>query len=158
MLTGIAIDPGASGAIVWITPGTFTPEILHMPETPKDILDTLADVYRRCPGATCYLERVGGYMPGNSGPAAVKFARHCGYLDMALLATGIPTQSVSPSVWMKAFGVPKFEGKPPEQKACRKRWIKAKVQQLYPTLHVTLETADAVAFLNTMLSNVIKET
>jgi hypothetical protein len=157
----IGIDPGASGGIAWRD--TFGEiHCVDMPDTPKDILDLL---YKACPqheseGSFCLIEQVGGYMPGNSGPAAVKFARHCGHLDMALLAAGIPHETILPAKWEHAFiGKPNHPKIPKEvvsaerkriiaeRKRERKNKIKAKAQALFPKARVTLKTADALGIL-----------
>lgn len=133
----IAIDPGASGAFAFRDEsGRVWTE--KMPDTPRDIFDLLDATTH---GATAYMERVGGYMPGNSGPAAAKFARHCGHLDMALIASGTPYQTVAPQVWMRALGAL------PKDKAARKNAIKAAMQARYPGLKVTLGNADALGIL-----------
>jgi hypothetical protein len=52
------------------------------------------------------MEKVGGYQPGNSGPAAATFARHCGHLEAALYLLGVPVITVLPAKWMRVIGVP----------------------------------------------------
>jgi uncharacterized protein YbjT (DUF2867 family) len=81
-------------------------------------------------------------MPGNSGPSAAKFARHCGHIEAALSALGIPTVFVLPAKWQKAIGG--F----PADKAERKRAIKEAMARRYPHLAVTLKTADALGLLS----------
>jgi len=155
----IAIDPGQNGGIAWTTDGGVT-KCADMPDTPKDIFDLLQDITDGCQGAGCYLEQVGTYMPGNSGPAAVKFARHCGHLDMALLALGISHSSILPAKWEHWFiGKPAYPKIPKETHAAerrrllaerkreRKTRIKAKAQALFPGVKVTLKTADALGML-----------
>ena len=87
----IAIDPGANGGLAY----EFYQEVYteKMPATPKDIYDFLKFLAYKADGyesITAYIERVGAYVSGNSGPAAAKFVRHCGHLEMALLAQNIP--------------------------------------------------------------------
>lgn len=97
----IAIDPGANGGIAYKFKGKIYAE--KMPQTPRDIYDFLyfrsieSDGYE---DVVVYLEKVGGYRSGNSGPAAVNFARHCGHIDMALLALNIEYHEVLPTKWM----------------------------------------------------------
>lgn len=144
MRTLIAIDPGASGSIV----ARLSDDQLRvekMPDTPKDILDLLEEMTEadsKMSDLHCAIENVGGYRPGNSGPAACKFARHCGHLDMALIAAEIPHERVAPSVWMRAVlkTVPK-------EKTARKNAIKADMQRRFPKVKVTLWSADALGML-----------
>ena len=144
MKTLLAIDPGASGAIVSRTAdGEIRVE--KMPDTPMGILELLEDMTvqdAKLDDLFCVVENVGGYRPGNSGPSACKFARHCGHLDMALLATEIPHERVAPSVWMRAVlkTVPSDKGE-------RKNAIKADMQRRFPMIKVTLWNADALGML-----------
>ena len=152
----IAIDPGLSGAIACMVDGKV--HAYKMPDTPKDIF--LLILSMKTDDAFCWIEQVGAYMPGNSGPAAVKFARHCGHLDMALLSAGIPYDTVLPRKWEHwLIGAPNYPPIPDDisdkeqerilakRKQERKNKIKIKVQGLYPDLKVTLKTADALGIL-----------
>jgi len=154
----IAIDPGQSGGIAWKRNGTV--ECIEMPDTPLDVLKAIQAITLGIGSASCLIEQVGGYMPGNSGPAAVKFARHCGHLDMALLALGISHSSILPAKWEHWFiGKPSYPKIPKETPAAerrrllaerkreRKTKIKAKAQALFPGVKVTLKTADALGML-----------
>ena len=157
MKTIICIDPGINGAIAW-RDGTGEVGVISMPVTPKDILEALINLTNG--NDFCWLEAVGGYVPGNSGPAAVKFARHCGHLEMALLALNVSYNQVLPLKWQSAvIGKPNYSKIPKEtspkerkrilaeRKTERKNKIKAKVQGLYPAIKVTLKNADALAML-----------
>lgn len=85
----LAIDPGASGGIAWWDDdGRIYAD--PMPESMSQIFDYLKNLVTMI-DSVCIMEKTGGYFPGNSGPAAATFGRHCGHLDMALYALGIPT-------------------------------------------------------------------
>jgi hypothetical protein len=88
------------------------------------------------------MEKVGFHRQGNSAGSSAKFARHCGQLEMALLASGIPIVDVVPSKWMK-----EVMSTVPTDRAERKRFIKEFVQRRYPSLKITLDTADALGIL-----------
>ena len=136
----IAIDPGAKGAIVFDDQDGVI-RIFKMGETPGDVVAQLLSAALAKPGpAKCVWERTGTYMPGNSGPSAATFARHCGGIEYALIALGVSQEQVLPNKWMKAV-----LGTVPKDKGDRKRAIKKRMQELYPALHITLETADALA-------------
>ncbi len=135
----IAIDPGAGGGIAWTEDGTVKAE--PMPKGMTEQVDFLRGLAAELPGAGAVIERVGGYMPGNSGPAAVKFARHCGHIEAACYALSIPATQVAPQTWMKGLGTW------PKDKKERKRAIKETMARLYPHLAVTLKTADALGIL-----------
>ena len=137
----LCIDPGAGGAIAYVsTDGNVDAEA--MPEGMTAICDRIQD-YAEAGYDKVIIERVGGYRPGNSGPAAAKFARHCGWLDVALYTNKIALyKNPTPQQWMKLMGVPKFE-----KVQDRKRWIKEWVQKRLPKIRVTLTTADALGML-----------
>ena len=158
----IAIDPGANGSIVCkLSSGQVF--AFKMPDTPKDIWLLILSL--KTDDAFCWVEKVGTYMPGNSGPAAVTFARHCGHLDMALLAAGISYDAVLPRKWEHwLIGKPNYSKIPKEisakerskilakRKQERKNKIKEKMQALYPELKVTLKTSDALGILTWALA------
>ena len=142
----VAIDPGANGAIVSQTGEDFV-QSWKMPKTPDGLFDLLFDALD-VRFVHVYCENVGGYRPGNSGPSACKFSRHVGHIDMALVALAAPRTYVVPSKWMKVF----LDGKVPKDKKDRKNAIKARAQELYPHLKVTLANADALGLLTYALS------
>jgi len=136
----LAIDPGASGGFAW-TDGNGDVCAVKMPATMTEQLDLLRTLALELQ-PTAVMEKVGGYQPGNSGPAAATFARHCGQLEAALYVLGVPVRLVLPTRWMRAIGVPaKLE------KGERKNAIKEIVARRFPHLKVTLATADALGML-----------
>lgn len=140
MTPTISIDPGAGGGIAW----TDRDGITHaepMPEGMTAQADRLRALAAELAGAVAVLEKTGGYMPGNSGPAAVTFARHCGHLDAILYMAGLPTSTVAPGVWQRAIG------ELPKDKPERKRAIREAMARRFPALAVTLKTADALGIL-----------
>jgi Holliday junction resolvasome RuvABC endonuclease subunit len=142
--TIMGIDPGASGGFATrVANGDVVVD--RMPETCKDILDLIEErtwVDSEVSHLFCYIENVGGYRPGNSAPSAVKFARHCGHLEMALIASEVPHQYVAPSPWMRTV-----LGTVPSDKKERKTAIKKEMQRLYPEVKVTLWNADALGLM-----------
>lgn len=144
----ISIDPGANGGIacqdndgrVWADP---------MPDGMTEIYNHIRELTLDMDTVRAVMERTGGYMPGNSGPAAATFARHCGHLEMALFALKIPCEQVAPQTWMKSLKLPtNLKNCPlPKIKQIRKNTIKEMMQRLYPHLKVTLKTSDALGLL-----------
>jgi len=141
----IAIDPGASGAIAYFDDREHHEEVkvVKMPKTHYDFGDEISRIMRDtdCNNPTVYFENVGGYRPGNSGPASVKFARHIGQMEGVFVWAACPVIMVTPLTWMKTLG------SVPKEKKDRKNWIKLKMQQRYPHLKPTLSTADALGLL-----------
>ena len=155
----IAIDPGANGGIAWQESGCLSANAMNMPDTLRDIYDALFEI-ADTDDRFCVIEKVGTYMPGNSGPSAATFAEHVGTLKMALIAAQIPHEFVTPQKWQAVVigkpaypKIPKEVQGPPREKILadrkreRKNKIKAKVQEVYPHIKVTLATADALAML-----------
>lgn len=140
MKTLIAIDPGASGGIAW----SDAEGIVHaepMPDGMTAQVDFLRSLAAQLSSSAAIVEKVGGYMPGNSGPAACKFARHCGHLEAALYTLGVPTHQTTPQKWQAKLGTW------PADKQDRKRAIRDEMARRYPHLTVTLRTADALGIL-----------
>lgn len=137
----LGLDPGEKGGIAVLDKDGSVVEVSKMPMTMLDILSFL----RSYPAETCvaYLENVGHGMPGQSSSATARFARHNGHLEMALLATGIKTNMVTPQKWMKSYQLGKSGD---YTKTEWKNRLKSKAQQLFPNLgkQLTLATCDAV--------------
>jgi len=137
----IAIDPGAAGGFAYRDADGFV-QAEPMPDGMTAQVDRLRAIAAEQPGIVAIIERVGTYMPGNSGPAAATFARHVGHLEAALYCLGIPiAHNPAPQTWMKATGTW------PKDKPERKRAIREAMQRACPHLAVTLKTADALALL-----------
>jgi len=164
----IAIDPGAGGGIAWRDRDSVV-QAVPMPEGIAAQVDMLRHVVARAEVAEVIRENVGGYVPGNAGPGAVKFGGHCMGLDYALYALGIPQRkAVAPQTWQKFGGWSVSKHLPPgykampegtkEERLAKKRVrdaavrthkaeIKDTMQRRFPHLRVTLGTADALALL-----------
>lgn len=136
----LGIDPGANGGLAWLDADGRLLECQKMPPTPQDIFTALGNW--NADDVVCFIEKVGFGMPGQSSKATATFARHCGQLEMALLARRISTVEVTPARWQKALGL---SGKKGESKASHKNRIKAWSQQRFPKQKVTLAVSDALA-------------
>ena len=139
----VGIDPGEKGGLAVLRGAQLL--TYKMPTTYPDIFSLLSGIKAAYSPAniTCVMERVGTGIPGQSSKATATFARHCGHLEMALYALGIPTEEVTPQKWQKAYsnsigtakGLTKTEWK---------NKLKGLAQRPYPTERVTLNTADAI--------------
>jgi hypothetical protein len=137
----IGIDPGVSGGLAWID----TEGITHaepMPDGMTAQADRLRALAAELPCLVAVIEKTGSYMPGNSGPAAATFARHCGHLEAILYVLEIPAEQVAPGVWQRALG------ELPKDKPERKRAIRELMARRFPALSITLKTADALGLLS----------
>ena len=137
----IGIDPGVNGGIAVMDRAHRVVEVVNMPATPRDVLDFLGKYSGE--ETVAFLEDVGKGMPGQSSSATATFARHCGHLEMALLALGIRTWKATPQKWQKLYQLGRSSG---YSKTEWKNKLKAKAQELFPDLgkKVTLKTCDAL--------------
>lgn len=137
----IGLDPGSSGAIAVLDSDGKVIDVTKMPETCLDIYCYLADAMKDADETICCLEDVGHGIPGQSSSATAKFARHCGHLEMALTALKVKTITARPQLWQKIYHL----GRSSEySKHEWKNRLKAKAQQLFPNIKVTLINADAL--------------
>ena len=145
----IGIDPGKNGGIAVLDEDANVIDIMKMPETPQDLLDALSNYLpiEQQQTSICYLEKVGG-MPGQSGSAMFSFGRSYGHIEMALLASKIPTYEILPQRWQKHFSLSgsSITKSSSAEKREHKNRLKAKAQQLFPQLgkKITLSTCDAL--------------
>ena len=137
-----AIDPGASGGFAWHD--AEGAKAIAMPKTEGDIRDQIlrlaAEGYR-----TCYIERVGGFIgTPQPGGAMFKFGRGYGFLLGVMAAYSVRVELVQAHTWQQTMGIGT------KGKLTTGQWknrLKAKAQQLYPGIQVTLATADALLIL-----------
>ena len=138
--TIIGIDPGKSGGIAIWQFGKISAQ--KSPATEKDLWDLL----RPHSGATTFIEKVSAG-PKMGSAAAFKFGRGCGLLHMALIASGMRIEYVTPAKWQKEFGlIVKGRGLGQGDTAKKNR-NKAKAQELFPQFQITHSIADALLIL-----------
>jgi crossover junction endodeoxyribonuclease RuvC len=130
-MTILGIDPGANGAIAWITNGK--PCVEKMPDTLQDLWELLRDiaVEGQC---VAYLEQVHS-SPQRGVVSSFTFGNGFGRLEMALTAAGIPFERVRPQVWQKVMGC---------MTKGDKNVSKRRSQELFPQIKVTHAIADAL--------------
>lgn len=140
----LGIDPGKQGGLVFIDKGLVN--VTKMPATEKDIWECIAVCKNKVKMA--YIEQVGGYIEGVSpGPAMFNFGWGYGGLRMALTAAGIPFETVLPRTWQKGLHIPPRKKKGRKYVETKTQWknrLKAIAQRLFPKLHLTLDTSDAL--------------
>lgn len=135
----IGIDPGAHGALAFITEDGRT--VVHKSDdTPPR--DALLDAVCGVPVSQCvaYVELVGGYIPGRPQPAsrAGVLMRSLGKWEGLLEGMGIRCQLVRPQQWQAGItGLPK-------EYTPRKRALRAEAIRRFPALRPTLDTCDAL--------------
>lgn len=143
-VTYLGIDPGLSGGLAMINPLSSDRErfveAIPMPETERDVWEWFRT--RSSSVQFAAIEQVNGYIgTGQPGSAMFKFGQSYGGLRMALVAARVSFDQVTPQRWQKAFGMRRDKDEP---KTKWKNRLKAKAQQLFPEIKVTLDTADAI--------------
>lgn len=142
----IAIDPGASGGIVWNEDGKVN--AVKMPPSSLDIVTFLQRIAVKNRDAIVELHlespATGGWGPAGLASIA-KLFRMVGGLEYAGLMVGWKVNLVDPKKWQKAQGFARAQG---ESKTAWKNRMKAKAEDLFPDLPVTLSTADALLIYN----------
>lgn len=149
----VGIDPGLHGGIAWRLQPLGIIEYYSFAEL-RDL--ELANLIRRInktgEEAFVYMEKLGA-MPAKFRGSSVSWtlAEHVGKLKMALAVHDIPYEEVPPQKWQKGMGC--FYGRKKNSKAGkakkltyaqRKKKLMAKAQALFPKVHVSPETADAL--------------
>lgn len=136
----IGVDPGANGGLAVID-ADGSVQCVRMPAEELDLWRWVRDHAEK---SIACVELVTGYVgdAGNPGSAMFKFGRSSGGVTMALTAAGIPFEMVAANAWQRSLGV-ECRGRG-ESKTSFKNRLKAKAQQLHPTIKVTLATADAL--------------
>jgi len=145
--TLVAVDPGASGGLairdcggsIWLQP---------MP----DSLPALVGLLRtyKTADAELWIEEVPKFTGKNipSSTTAVLF-QNVGRVEGAAVALGYSLHRVPPKVWQEPLGL--GGRKSVDTQAQWKRKLRGKAEELYPTLDITLATADAVLVLHFVL-------
>jgi hypothetical protein len=148
----IGIDPGTSGGIAILRPGSDAPTVAKMPETEAEVCRLLAETTRHA--SMVVLEKVGGYIGGGEvcsvchqpknqspGSSMFNFGRGVGVIAGCLHALGCKFVEAEPQRWQKALGLKRPQDMTPDD---WKRELKKHAQQMYPTIKITLATCDAI--------------
>jgi len=131
----VGIDPGQNGGMVAIhRDGTVAST--KMPATRRDVFDWLAQTTH----PIAVVEKVHA-MPKQGVSSSFKFGMQFERVCMALVAARIPFREVTPQAWMKGMSIP--PRKKTESGTQWKNRLKGIAQQLFPSVNVTLATADA---------------
>ncbi len=144
----LAIDPGKNGGIAHgISAQTLG--TVPMPSTVHDLADVMAGL-----GAdVIYLEKV-HTTPQMGVVSAGSFMKGVGQIEGICATLKIPLFEVTPQKWMKYFELGKAKKRVSVSRKGKKstvkdttEWkkrLKARAQQIFPNVSITLGTADAV--------------
>jgi len=144
----LGVDPGKSGGIAVLNPAGVRPSPGEWePYGAIPMMDSLYDLYEyllqfKKRDTFAYLELVHA-MPGQGVSSTFKFGQQYGHLEMALAATGIPFERVTPQTWQRALGLTR---KKDHSKSQHKARLRARAQELFPAIasKITLKTCDAL--------------
>lgn len=140
----IAIDPGVGGGICSGIVGDLeTLTLTAMPSTLVEMRDALEAFAQPCKSiCEIWIEEIPKFtgQNRNESTTAVLF-QNFGRLEGIASSMRIPIHRVSPKVWQAVLSLG-VRGKTPH--AQWKRKLKGKAAELYPSLDVTLKTADAI--------------
>ncbi|MFZ4695062.1 MAG: hypothetical protein ACOYMV_08050 [Verrucomicrobiia bacterium] len=137
----LAIDPGSAGGFAWHDGEKMC--CTKMPATPGDVLTLVSEVTLMNKIEVCVIEQIpkftGAKLPGSS--VAVLFENY-GILQGIIMARWLRLERVTPQKWQKHFGLgtKKDAGTTTQWK----NKLKAEAQRRFPTVDVTLATADAL--------------
>ncbi len=144
----IGIDPGSSGGLVSVVGWDVIPvDAQPMPKSLSDIWSWVSRQSMCVPGdkwVFAAVEKVGGYTKARGpqpGSTMFNFGRGYGALLMALTAAGIPYEEVPPQEWQGYYGFKRDKG---ESDTAWKNRLKARAQELFPDVKVTLAVSDAL--------------
>jgi len=141
----LGIDPGQSGGIA-VLGANGAHEAWPMPKTERDVW-MLLDENIGGPISVlddfALIEAVHSF-PGQGVASSFKFGMSYGGLRMALTAAGIPFEEITPQQWQRALGIKPRQRKKGESKTQFKNRLKAKAQQLFPDVKMTLAICDAL--------------
>lgn len=142
MSTFIGIDPGEKGGLARIRRSEDFAETwaTKMPATAMDTWLLIADWEEA--NVFAMIEKATGMIPGRRGVKGIgKLQFNRGLLVMALTASKIPFEEVSPAKWQRYFGLIRKKGETDKQKKNRH---KERAQRLFPALKVTHAIADSL--------------
>lgn len=107
MTAYIGIDPGAHGAIAYVSDGSpdgFPCHDTHefAKHTPLEWFEWLVWVRNTFPQVHCLIERVSA-MPRQGVSSTFKFGYQAGMCEAYVSAAGIPYEFVTPATWQRAM-------------------------------------------------------
>jgi hypothetical protein len=138
----MGVDPGLSGGVVVLDGNGKVVTSMPMPPTEYDQWVLISTCKKSYPGLFCHIEWITTAIYGAAKSSMAKLYGSYKGLRMALVAAGIPFEEVSPKRWQKEMGME--ARKKAEATNKWKARLRAKAQQLFKTVRVTPETADAL--------------
>lgn len=136
----LGIDPGKSGAAVYLDGGARFICGIDFSKTERDVSDFFESRLIATPNRKAFIEKVTG-RGGWGATQNFRFGQSLGFLRGLLIAHRIPFEEVTPKRWQAALGIKFPKG---STHAERKRVTKARAQELFPDVDITKANADAL--------------
>lgn len=137
----IGIDPGKSGGIAVLSDGRDA-MAFKMPETQRDLWLALCEL-EDGGDIVVFVEKVGP-TPKMGSSAAFKFGGSFHSITMAVIASGLRMELVTPQKWQRAHGLIVSGRGLGQDDTSKKNRNKERAQQLFPHLTITHALADAL--------------
>ena len=133
----LGVDPGKHGAVAVLSTDGDVIEVFNFSKwTEREMVDYF--MYD-AQASRAILEKVHA-MPGQGVTSMFSFGQAYGFVRSCLLCSRVSFDEAPPQKWQKALGIHAKGVKGAE----RKRLLKGKAQQLFPSTKVTLDNADAL--------------
>jgi hypothetical protein len=139
-----AFDPGKNGGVAWRdSEGNF--QALPLPKIPRELVELIKKIHP----TDSIIEAVGGYTGDeekSTGARMFQFGYAAGGPYWTLLTLGLRVRFVTPQKWQKALSLGK-------RKTYGDQWknhLKTNASDLFPSITVSLKTADALLMLEAM--------
>ena len=143
----IGIDPGKNGGIAWLTGRKV--QTVKMPATERDIWDLINSLSSG--NAQAVIEWIHPAIQGIGKSPMSKLYGNYMQLRGFLRAADISSEDIKTAKWCQGLGIPKRKRistalglKDVESDTQWKNRLKAKAQELFPHVTITLATADAL--------------
>lgn len=144
----LGLDPGVSGGIAVIDTDKALRDGIEVYKLPETIGETW-HLMAQYSGAVAYLEPANTSLKQSRKSAFVSGSRF-GWLQMALLASGISVHEVRPKVWQKGIGISSTKGNcqddtaDPGARKIHKKKLRQRAEQLFTWVKMTDWKADAM--------------
>jgi hypothetical protein len=135
----LGVDPGAQGAIAILELNKKSRVIPFKKYSWGVVAQVLHEHTKEFPLYYAYVEAVAA-LPKDGAHNAFTFGENTGIIKGILIANGIIFTEVHSQKWQRHFGL----GAKYPSKTARKNAQKAKAQELFPDIKVTLDIADAL--------------
>lgn len=144
-----AFDPGRDGGVAWrAANGSF--QALPLPRVPRDLVKLITEINP----TDSVIEQVGGYIgekEKSTGARMFQFGYFAGAPYWTLLTLGKRVRFASPQKWQKALSLGNRQQYGPKWK----NHLKTSASDLFPSITVSLKTADALLILEAMCRQMI---